>query len=416
MFRLVPPCFRQRPWPPTTVEAPEIDDDQLIQEENSSTPLSCYYPMRVGEVLGHRYQVTAKLGCGSRSTVWLARDLHRWRWQSAQYVSIKVTITSESEDSQIDLDELCLLDRITNTDKAHWNYSCVRSLLDHFYIRGPAGKHLCMVFTPLREPLGMAKYHWADEKISLALLKVIAQQLLGGLDYLHSQCQIIHCDISDNNVILSIAEEVRNKIPDDISKDERADPSPVKHLADRTLYSARHDFDPLYPNIGGIVITDFDQSVGGEGNWDRNHDCQPEGLTAPEVILRVGFSYSADIWNFGALLCGMVEGKPLFDDASRKEHGTQFSEALSFARMIAILGPPPQALLDRGERVAEFYDEEKRFKFPELVPKDCSFETFFTRVEGEDKEKLIAFAKRMLKWLPEERETAKELLGDEWMQ
>lgn len=35
--------------------------------------------------------------------------------------------------------------------------------------------------------------------------------------------------------------------------------------------------------------------------------------------------------------------------------------------------------------------------------------------EGEDKDLFIKFARRMLKWMPEERATAKELLDDPWL-
>lgn len=53
-----------------------IDPSQLVEEER--LPFynrSHYYPMRIGEVLKDRYQVIAKLGYGTSSTVWLCRDL-----------------------------------------------------------------------------------------------------------------------------------------------------------------------------------------------------------------------------------------------------------------------------------------------------------------------------------------------------
>lgn len=34
-----------------------------------------FYPVRLGEVFNDRFQTVAKLGYGSSSTVWLARDL-----------------------------------------------------------------------------------------------------------------------------------------------------------------------------------------------------------------------------------------------------------------------------------------------------------------------------------------------------
>src|SRR5436305_15225231 len=37
-----------------------------------------FYPMRLYEVLNGRYQITTKLGWGTSSTVWLAKDLHQY--------------------------------------------------------------------------------------------------------------------------------------------------------------------------------------------------------------------------------------------------------------------------------------------------------------------------------------------------
>lgn len=34
-----------------------------------------FYPVRLGEVFNDRYQTVSKLGYGSSSTIWLARDL-----------------------------------------------------------------------------------------------------------------------------------------------------------------------------------------------------------------------------------------------------------------------------------------------------------------------------------------------------
>lgn len=71
-------CLKQSPWPPPTVIAPVIDGSAKIEEEKTPyyDPQS-FYPIYLGEILDGRYQIAAKLGYGSNSTVWLARDLNR---------------------------------------------------------------------------------------------------------------------------------------------------------------------------------------------------------------------------------------------------------------------------------------------------------------------------------------------------
>ena len=40
-----------------------------------------------------------------------------------------------------------------------------------------------------------------------ALLKRVAQQALEGLDYLHTQCMIIHTDIKPENILVALSTE-----------------------------------------------------------------------------------------------------------------------------------------------------------------------------------------------------------------
>ena len=71
--------LKHRPWPSSTVIAPRLDNGQPIEEE--LTPYydpSRFYPAQLGDVLNGQYQLTTKLGHGTSSTVWLARDLNQY--------------------------------------------------------------------------------------------------------------------------------------------------------------------------------------------------------------------------------------------------------------------------------------------------------------------------------------------------
>lgn len=53
-----------------------IDQSQKVEEEELPDYVADrFYPVRLGEVFHGRYQTIAKLGFGSSSTIWLARDL-----------------------------------------------------------------------------------------------------------------------------------------------------------------------------------------------------------------------------------------------------------------------------------------------------------------------------------------------------
>lgn len=53
-----------------------IDQNQKVEEEELPDYVADrFYPVRLGEVFHDRYQTIAKLGFGSSSIIWLARDL-----------------------------------------------------------------------------------------------------------------------------------------------------------------------------------------------------------------------------------------------------------------------------------------------------------------------------------------------------
>ena len=68
-----------RRWKPlnfTNLNFVRIPEGHKIEEETLRDYVAAeYYPTRIGEVIKERYQIIGKLGFGSTSTVWLARDM-----------------------------------------------------------------------------------------------------------------------------------------------------------------------------------------------------------------------------------------------------------------------------------------------------------------------------------------------------
>lgn len=91
------------------------------------------------------------------------------------------------------------------------------------------------------------------------------------------------------------------------------------------------------------------------------------------------------------------------------------------ARMVSLMGNPPPDILSRSDHSPEFFDEERNFK-PDADTQGIlegtdyrSLEEEEHVLEGEEKEKFLAFMRRILQWKPEDRPTAQELLTDPWM-
>jgi serine/threonine-protein kinase SRPK3 len=97
-----------------------------------------------------------------------------------------------------------------------------------------------------------------------------------------------------------------------------------------------------------------------------------------------------------------------------------------------MLGLPPMDMLERGTRSKEFFDDEGetalrryRSKLIEVllgnwiadicIPQGLTLESSEENLDGEKKEEFLRFVRCMLQWRPEDRWTAKELLGHPWM-
>ena len=79
-------AFRQPPRVLPSAIPSRIDPSLLVEEENSPYyEPAHFYPARIGEILNNRYQIATKLGHGSRSTVWLARDLQQFVLAPSHY-------------------------------------------------------------------------------------------------------------------------------------------------------------------------------------------------------------------------------------------------------------------------------------------------------------------------------------------
>jgi hypothetical protein len=58
---------------------PSIPQQELVDEEVCPAyDSAAFYPARPGEVLTKKFQLLVKIGWGSQSTVWLARDISRY--------------------------------------------------------------------------------------------------------------------------------------------------------------------------------------------------------------------------------------------------------------------------------------------------------------------------------------------------
>ena len=125
---------------------------------------------------------------------------------------------------------------------------------------------------------------------------------------------------------------------------------------------------------------------------------------------------------------GLFEGKHIFYGKDPKE--SKYTTRAHLAEMIALMGPPPPELLKKGKRTAEFFDEDGEncptratlFANPAgqwrggiPVPDRTSLEESEEYLKGSNKEAFLRFVRKMVQWRPEDRQTADQLLEDDWL-
>lgn len=84
------------------------------------------------------------------------------------------------------------------------------------------------------------------------------------------------------------------------------------------------------------------------------------------------------------------------------------------AEMVAVLGLPPLDYLQRTEISWEYFDNTGNWKGAVEIP-NISLEDSEEQLGGENKALFLDFMRKMLQWVPEKRQTAKQLLNHSWL-
>ncbi|PWY84820.1 kinase-like protein [Aspergillus heteromorphus CBS 117.55] len=324
--------FRRVPSPPMrfptsgfeTVPASEILEEEGFAELKK---VQYYYPVNIGDVFSSQYQVVGKLGFG---VIYLNTRGH-------QYVTLKIYTRDQANGEEFQIYK-------------HLNQ-------DAFTIPRPGGDHPCLVQKPMWESFRDLLYRNPSHRFTEDLLRFGLMQVFLALDYLHTECKVIHTDIKGDNILQEIED---SSVLEAFAKAEMDNPE---------------------------------------------HEAQPNIYRSPEMMLKAGWSYPIDIWNVGAMIWDLLEGKHMF--YGNDPDGKGYSTRAHLAEVIGLLVPPPLDLLKKGRRSAEFFTEDGQWKqdVEMPIPQGRSLETSEEFLEGRNKEMFLEF----------DRKTAKELLEDPWL-
>ncbi|KKZ58530.1 hypothetical protein EMCG_05518 [[Emmonsia] crescens] len=392
----VPIPLAPRSFPTSGFEV--IDHSGPMEEEKLSGYKSeLYYPAYIGQVFNSRYQIVGKLGYGVTSTVWLARDLVEPG--NPGYVVLKIYVTGYTRGNEVAIYEHI---NSVSAKSNHFGHELIRKFCLSFELEGPHGKHTCIVQQALGITMNHLMPNLETKVLHLDLVKQFFRQLLFGWDFLHSQAGIIHTDLQLKNLLLPVNNPLFYPLFYKGFEDGKFnDPAPRKIYKDRTVYSSRYmTQDPqALPFRCDFSDAIFD---------DQEHDelIMPEPLRAPGILLRMEWNNKVDIWSFAVVAWQLVAPRSLFSGLGTEAN--KYHDAHLLAEQHVVMDPAPSELARRSKIYS--------VKGPVSVP-DITLEQLAEGIQGDEVQKagFLSFIRRILRWLPEERPTAKDLFFDPWL-
>ena len=255
------------------------------------------FPIVIGSIIAGRYQVMEYLGSAAFSKAIQCLDL-----RTNQHYCMKVIENNKDYFDQ-SIDEIKLL-RFINCNGNVDDYNLLK-IFDYFYHK----EHLFIVTELLKDNLyeyyKFNKEKEEEEYFTVGRLQKITWQILKGLEFIHN-LKLIHCDLKPENIMIKSYSRAEVKIIDFGS----------------SCY--------IHDHLSSYV--------------------QSRSYRAPEVIIGCKYDYKIDMWSLGCILAELFTGSVLFQNDTVQG---------LLARVIGIVGPFPEWMLEEGKLVSKFFTKDR---------------------------------------------------------
>lgn len=311
-----------------------------------------FFPFIKDDHIKYQYQQLDELGRGAFGCVIKCYD-HKHK----RTVAVKLVRDKPKMHQQIQLEREVLEAFMARSDVSCQNH--IIKIYEIFVYRSFVVFVFEVLSNNLYEGLKADKFKGLD----IPKVKIVTGQMGGSIKFLHS-LGFIHCDVKPENMLWT---------------------SP-RHLS--------------------IKLIDFGCCC--YANHTLFTYIQSRFYRAPEVILGLDYGQSIDIWSIGCVIYELITGRPLFAGEDENEQMSLY---------ISVLGPPPESLLKKATRKEHFFDENgKPINKPNSkgrihLPLSRSLKALLKT----DDDQLIDLILGCLKWVPEERLTAEQIVQHPWL-
>jgi len=341
-----------------------------------------------GKILKN-YNIISELGRGSYSIVWLAYNI-----SDNNFYALKV---QNPEDYKDGISEIKILKNLPDNEN-------LLKLKESFLKIIGNKRFLCSSYDLCCGNLDtfIRKGEYSDG-LNISIVKKIFFQLIQGLNILHNQCKLIHCDIKTDNILLkghnnrdkyiidlyneynftNKYSEAKKKYWTDIGKDlknigkmksehknrirkkvHQEILNLIQEKIDTNVFKS-YRFDKSYMESPNITIADFGAACTEDESYDE--DFGTRYYRAPEVILMGDITEKVDIWAAGCILYELIVGDFLFDPDKDKNKTRDYYHLLEMSKVSGVFS---KKYLKTTKNVSNYYSEILPNIFHELDGND----------------------------------------------